>query len=391
MAAVYMYMLRCGSRNSMNENRSEKQYRRNYKQLFGLRLPHLDTVDSVLERLEEDVLDKLKRDLIRMLMSKRVFHKYRMKTGHFTVAVDGSGVYKFDHEPYPGCPYHKKKNGKTWYQNVLEAKLVTSNGFSISLGTEWMVNEEVFTKQDCEYKAAMRLFKKLKSQYPRLQMCLLLDGLYAKDPIMKAIKSHGWEFIIVWKDKTMYSKQDEVQAHREDGKVNMFEKEIIHDRLTKSISKYEYCCEKLDYKGNSIYYLKQIESYTKLNDVSKNKTTKFVFMTSIACNATNNQELILAGRLRWKIENEGFNAQKRQQYKLHHKINRKSLMAIKNYYNCLQIAHLFDQLFTMAINGYAELWSTARKMWEYFTSALRMLQTHQIPINLTYPKLNYRY
>lgn len=277
-----MYMLRCESRNSMNENRSEKQYRRNYKQLFGLRLPHLDTVDSVLERLDEEVLEKLKRDLVCKLMAKRVFHKYRMGMRHFTVAIDGSGVYKFDYEPYPGCPYHNKKNGKTWYQNVLEAKLVTSNGFSISLGTEWMVNEDGFTKQDCEYKAAIRLFKKLKLLYPRLRMCLLLDGLYAKDPIMKAIKSNGWEFIIVWKDKTMYEKQDEVEAHRQIGKVTITEKEIIHNRQSRSHSIYEYCGEALDYKGTSIYYLKQIEVYGSPPYNSDNRLRRLKNMSNMA-------------------------------------------------------------------------------------------------------------
>jgi hypothetical protein len=51
-----------------------------------------------------------------------------------------------------------------------------------------------------------------------------------------------------------------------------------------------------------------------------------------------------SGRLRWKIENEGFNSQKNQGYALEHKHSRKSFIAMRNYYQLLQIAHMINQL-----------------------------------------------
>lgn len=56
-----------------------------------------------------------------------------------------------------------------------------------------------------------------------------------------------------------------------------------------------------------------------------------------------------AGRLRWKIENEGFNTQKNLGYKLKHKYSRVSWLAAKNYYQCLQIAHLINQLLELSV------------------------------------------
>lgn len=41
------------------------------------------------------------------------------------------------------------------------------------------------------------------------------------------------------------------------------------------------------------------------------------------------------GRLRWKIENEGFNIQKNLGYELEHKYSRVSFVALKNYYQIL--------------------------------------------------------
>ena len=54
------------------------------------------------------------------------------------------------------------------------------------------------------------------------------------------------------------------------------------------------------------------------------------------------------GRLRWKIENEGFNTQKNHGYALQHKYARVSWRAAKNYYQCLQIAHLINQLMILS-------------------------------------------
>ena len=75
---------------------------------------------------------------------------------YFMLAIDGSGMQSFDYEPYPGCPFKKFKNDKkVWTTYVLEAKIITANGFSISLATEWVENptNKKFDKQDCEFKA----------------------------------------------------------------------------------------------------------------------------------------------------------------------------------------------------------------------------------------------
>jgi hypothetical protein len=67
-------------------------------------------------------------------------------------------------------------------------------------------------------------------------------------------------------------------------------------------------------------------------------------VTDLPVEAKTVAELIRTGRLRWKIENEGFNTQKNLGYRLAHKYSRCSWRAGKNYYQCLQIAHLINQL-----------------------------------------------
>jgi hypothetical protein len=170
----------------------------------------------------------------------------------------------------------------------------------------------------------------LKADYTRLPICLLLDGLYAKHPIISAIRSFGWEHIIVWKDKTFYKQQDQISEYRALGKGKEIDKEICHNVNCWTKKEYQYCEEGLDLKGEKRFYMRLKESHSRINNDESVDTTKFVFMTSIPTTRTSVEELITAGRLRRKIENEGFNIQKNGGYALHHKMNRKSIRAIKN-------------------------------------------------------------
>ena len=54
--------------------------------------------------------------------------------------------------------------------------------------------------------------------------------------------------------------------------------------------------------------------------------------------------MVQCGRMRWKIENEGFNIQKNNGFNMEHKFVRNSISNLHKYYILLQIAHLITQL-----------------------------------------------
>ena len=81
--------------------------------------------------------------MIRILLEKKVLHKFRFRGLWFTVAVDATGVVSFDEKHCEHCLHKTSKNGKTTYfHNVFHAPLICSNGFSISLGTQWIENPD---------------------------------------------------------------------------------------------------------------------------------------------------------------------------------------------------------------------------------------------------------
>ena len=83
-------------------------------------------------------------------------------------------------------------------------------------------------------------------------------------------------------------------------------------------------------------------------EVVEQTCTHFVYLSSLDMDCYSILELTACGRLRWKIENEGFDIQKHHGYGLGHQFSRSSMLAMKNYYQLMQIAHLFNQLFELS-------------------------------------------
>jgi len=75
-----------------------------------------------------------------------------------------------------------------------------------------------------------------------------------------------------------------------------------------------------------------------------------VWLAHLKMTRANVGELAQAGRDRRIIENDGFNTQKNGGYALGHKYSRKSFTSYKNYYKCMQIAHLINQLVEHSTN-----------------------------------------
>jgi len=126
----------------MNNDRSEPKFRKNYKKIFKLSLPHMDTAEEVLRLLELSHLEELKKHMIHILLEKKFFNPHRRLFGEYIIiAVDVSRVMNVQEGHCDHCLYYEYKSGKiTYFHYVLEAKIVTQDGFCISLATEWIEN-----------------------------------------------------------------------------------------------------------------------------------------------------------------------------------------------------------------------------------------------------------
>ena len=158
LGGLNLFLLKEGSRNQQNNNRTDGSFARSYQRLFGMKLPHGDTVNDVLCELPNSELEQVKMDLMSKLFEQKFLRAYRLSGKYYPVAIDATGIMSFGERHCPHCLRKTSKNGKTTYFHyVLEAKLVTIDGHAISLASEWIENPRgEFEKFLCLY----RLMKK---------------------------------------------------------------------------------------------------------------------------------------------------------------------------------------------------------------------------------------
>jgi len=352
-----MYLLKETSRNALDHDRQNAVFRTNYQKIFKKRLPHMDTADNVITQLSQEELESLKAAFITGLIEHRALHRFKLFGKYFMVAIDGTGInsYKENNEEQNLTSKTSKNGLTTFFSHVVEAKLVTSSGLSISIASEWVINQLdngtidlKFNKQDCELRAFQRLSKSIKKYYPRLSICILADGLYPNQTFMKTCQDNGWAYIVVFKDKSLNVLQEDIKDVENKNRHSLGV-DIIRRKGRECIhQKYEWISEPLTHAGHTVYWLSCTETISyrdkNLKVISVEEPTRFVNLTNIKVDKDNVRGISNAGRMRWKIENEGFNTQKNGGYCLGHKYSRDSFTAYKNYYQCMQIAHIINQL-----------------------------------------------
>lgn len=277
---------------------------KNFSKICGQSLkeiPDWQTIQDVIETLNYDEIDNIRRMTFKALIRSKMFNKYRYN-GFIQILVDTTGLSSHDYNLNGNRIAKASKDGKTkYYKYVLEAKAVFGN-IVISIDSEWIENNKLNNendKQDCEINVFKRMAIRLKKNFPKLKFIITEDVLYTTTPMINICKSNKWEYIFNLKKdrlKTVY--------------------EIFNDNIF------------------------DVFKYVEVKD---NKTTIFHYVSNLNIKNSNIEQVVSMGRKRWKIENEGFNIQKNETFNISHLCSRFD-NALKIHYLFIQIAHTIRQL-----------------------------------------------
>ena len=311
-AGVLMFLCRLGARRQINHLlRGNGPSAAKFRALFGVEsCPHGDTVNTLYSRLEPAEVQEVVTRMVETLIRKKVLYRYRLLDHYFMIAIDGTGRLTFPERHCAHCMTQTHNGKTTYYHPVLEAKLVTANGLAFSVMTEFIENPgEKPTKQDCELKAFYRLADRLKQRFPRLPICLLLDGLFAGGPTFALCEQYHWKYLVVLTEDDLSSVHQELELLMPLAPENYLtvytgiQSEIKQDfRWMNDISYLD-----TEKREHILSVMECLETYRASK--GKRKTTRFKWITNLK--VKRNNILILTnqgGRLRWKIENEGFDS-----------------------------------------------------------------------------------
>ncbi len=333
---ILLFLMHLGSRRQMRFERLADAFVKNLALLSEQNdleaVADPDTLAYYAERLPADELEKVLAKMTRKLIRMKAFDSFRLN-GFFTVAMDGSQMCTFDSEPWPGCPHRKLSNGSIQYFSyVLDAKLVTPCGMALTVATEMLTNEgnEEFDKQDCELKAFPRLVEKRHAFFPRTPICLLLDGLYANQNPLRWIESNRWKYIITFKEGSMSERFPEALTLAKMQKENR-----LTVKQTAQQFRWAQALPIAEFTPNVLFCREQFGT---------EEERQFVWLTNFHLARSTVEKIAnQGGRLRWKIENEGFNVQKNNGYGMQHPYSEHA-NGFRIFYLLLLMAHYISQL-----------------------------------------------
>lgn len=178
-------------------------------------LPHSDTLERLLERIDVSQIEAAQLDLVKSLIKQKKFRRYLIN-GYYPMAMDGTQKHKRDYLWAEECLERNVKKGDSeqdqYYVYILEVCLAIQGGMRIPVFSEFLSYKEGDTgteKQDCELKAFKRVAKRLKTEFQRLPIIVLLDGLYPNGPLFEICKDNNWDFMVVLQDKSLKSVWEE--------------------------------------------------------------------------------------------------------------------------------------------------------------------------------------
>ena len=375
---LLLFLMHLGSRRQMRFERLADSFTENLALLSGQQgldtVADPDTLAYYAEHVSVGAIEKLLAWMMRRLIRMKALDPFRLLT-YFPVAIDGSQICTFNEEPWAGCPHRQLSNGDIQYfAYVLDAKLVTPCGMALSLASEMLTNEgnEEFDKQDCELKAFPRLVEKLYAFYPRTKLCLLLDGLYANQNVIRLIESKRWKYIITFKEGSMSERFPEAVSL-----ANMQTENRLKVRQPDRLQQFVWAEELpiAEFTPNVLFCYERPK---------KGEARQFVWLTNFHLSRNNVEKIANnGGRLRWKVENEGFNVQKNNGYEMEHPYSEHA-NGFRIFYILLLMAHIITQLILHGslIRSLCRTFGSAKNFARRLAESLR---NHAAPADLAMP------
>jgi hypothetical protein len=242
-----------------------------------------------------------------------VLSKYRWLNEKLLLALDGVHYFSSQKIHCEKCNKKQQKDGCiTYNHSMVSATLVHPNkGQVLPLPPEFIEPQDGEAKQDCELKAAKRWLTMHGKKYADMNIVILGDDLYSRQPFCESAINTGYDFIFVCKPDSHKALYENLEGLKK--------LEAIETRIIKR-NKESWCCR----------YINQVAmkdgddaldvNWCELRVLNREGKQIYynTFITNQQITRQNVLDIVIAGRTRWKTENELNNTLKNHGYFLEH-------------------------------------------------------------------------
>ena len=357
----------------------EQEGKNNVETLFRVKLiPKTTQMRQIIDTVSSCELMPVFKKFYHLLQRQKILENYHSSTlKSYYFPIDGSRFFSSQELSCEQCLVKEHSNGSITYEHQVLQGGIMYPGIKqvIPFAPEQIVNTDGYDKQDCEYKAGMRMLDKIKSSFPKLKLTIGGDGLFSTQPFIEKIKEKKYHYLLVAKTgnhKYMYDyinafdKLSCVEFKDEDGTIHKYEWE-------------NKVPLKDDPKSLNVNFLRcSITPRTRRvkDKIKRGKTFKCAWVTDFEITEANIKTLVAFGRCRWKNENEFFNVLKNHGYEMEHNYGHGSKNLSFNFFTITLLAFFMHQILQMTDEVYKQClakFGSKKTFWSYLRSYIRII------------------
>ena len=280
------------------------------------------------------------------------------------MALDGTEYFSSQQVHCSGCLEKHHRNGKVTYHHQMLGAAIVCPGRKevIPLMPEPIFQQDGSSKNDCERNALKRFLPKFRQDHPRLRVIATLDALYANAPVIRDLRAALIPWIIRVKPDGNRFLFGQVEQFVEQGLAEEFEA-VGSDQVFR---RYRLAHNVPLNESNSEVRVDFLDVWEPTGRDSWRRFT-FILDPFLGLCRQQAEPWMLAGRSRWKIENETFNTLKNQGYQFEHNFGHGHQHLSVVFAMLMMLAFLIDQTQQLGCPQFAAAWKkciSKRALWE---------------------------
>lgn len=316
MGAFSVFYMQCPSFLAHQREMQTAKKCNNASSLFKIEnIPSDNHIRDLLDNVSPNAVFPVFDRIFNALQETKHIDKFRF-INQLLIPLDGTEFYSSNKMHCDKCSKREHKNGTTTYFHSVITPVIVhpQHRRVISLPPEFITPQDGHEKQDCESVAAKRWLRGAGAKYAELGTTILGDDLYSRQPMCEVVLKQGFNFILVCKPdshKTLY--KDYIESGI---KIESLEVKRRNSKGKKDTLSYRFINDVPLRDGENALKVNWCEVMI-INDAGKT-TYRNSFVTNHLITGSNIEDIILAGRTRWKVENENNNTLKTKGYHLEH-------------------------------------------------------------------------
>jgi hypothetical protein len=319
LSAFSVFFMQCPS---FLENQRQMQSRKgkdNAQTLFEVQaIPCDNQIRNILDGIVARSLRPIFTGVYQALAAGGYLKAYQVLGKNILIPLDGTEYFSSQKIHCQCCSSRQHKNGTVTYfhQALLPVIVAPDNPHVISLAPEFITPQDGHDKQDCEIAAAKRWIDDHAQQFKDVEVTLLGDDLYSRQPLCELCLEKSFNFLFVCLPESHSSLYKWLDCLEANGKVHHL-KQRHWDGKKWLLYHYRYI-NSIPLREQQPALLVNWFEVTVIRETDGKRLYHNAFITHHLLTDRVMPEITRAARSRWKTENENHNILKTKGYHLEH-------------------------------------------------------------------------